>query len=274
MKYVFIVGLEHSGTTLINHLLSSSVETIGLGEVASFFSPDHMNHYMDTWGEYPDVKLCSCGQPWGNCPFWGRIISLNGLNSAVPIEDKYRHMIQYIQSEFKERKIVIDSSKNISVLRTLVENAEKIGLKREDIFVVFMIKDVRSFTASILGKDTSGTALLSALRTFNWWFSVNSSTLNYLQNEGISFELVLYEKFCSDHERYCERILNKCEKTVGTTFSPEHNNSHISMGNKNFIMRNRNTIKYDTRWFLDDNINMAYILHRKVRNFNRNLYSL
>jgi len=51
-----------------------------------------------------------------------------------------------------------------------------------------------------------------------------------------------------------------------------HNSSHIVRGNKNFIMRNRKKIKYDSRWFIDDNINLVYQLHWKARALNKKFY--
>jgi len=46
MKYIYILGLEHSGTTLTDHMLSAHPRVTGVGEVAQFFSVDHMRHYL------------------------------------------------------------------------------------------------------------------------------------------------------------------------------------------------------------------------------------
>ena len=96
MKYIYIAGLEHSGTTLINHLIAQHPKALGLGEVSSYFDSGHMREYIKKWGGYSDVRLCSCGSDWDDCNFWGDIKELNGLVSDSPIKEKYVRLINYI----------------------------------------------------------------------------------------------------------------------------------------------------------------------------------
>lgn len=46
------------------------------------------------------------------------------------------------------------------------------------------------------------------------------------------------------------------------------------MGNKNFVLRNSEKIKYDSRWYVDDQINTSYLIHQKARIFNKEIYSI
>ena len=148
MKIIYVVGLEHSGTTLTDHLLSTHPNILGLGEVASFFSPEHMRQYIDKWGKYPDVSLCSCKKDWRQCDFWGPIAGLCGLDSDTPILTKYQKLFSYIEKTQGEKTVIVDSSKSIATLKMLVENTSNLGISHNDIFVIFAIKDVRSFAAS------------------------------------------------------------------------------------------------------------------------------
>lgn len=59
MKYIFIAGLEHSGSTLTNYLLSQPPKSIGLGEVWQFFNHKHTLNYIQKWGHCDDVNLYS-----------------------------------------------------------------------------------------------------------------------------------------------------------------------------------------------------------------------
>lgn len=190
MKYIFIAGLEHSGTTLIDHSLSYCPAVIGLGKVASFLSSQHMRHYMETWGEYPDARLCSCGKTWEDCAFWGDLMDLNGLNSKMSINMKYQHFIKRIQSKFTEQKAIVDSSKNLSVLKALVNHHEEIGLRKDDLLIIFAVKDVRSFTMSI-SKKNKNNSLLSYLRAFNYWLGANKAFLDFFHSQKIDFHLFL-----------------------------------------------------------------------------------
>jgi hypothetical protein len=98
--------------------------------------------------------------------------------------------------------------------------------------------------------------------------------LNYLKGREIHFDLVLYEKFCVDPEPFLTSILEKFGVACDDEIVLAHNRSHIATGNKNFIMRNRKRIRYDIRWFLEDNISLAYLIHHSARTFNKELYRL
>lgn len=274
MKYVFIAGLEHSGTTLINHLIAQHPNAIALGEVSSFFSSSHMRQYMEKWGDCSDVRLCSCAKDWEKCEFWGQVRDLNGLHSDASIKKKYTTLISTINSNYSDQVVIIDSSKSLSTLKILINNRQEIGINEGDFHVVFMVKDVRSFTASIFNKKDSNRSLLNYIRTFNWWLNVNKTLTNYLVEKNISFSSVLYETMCSQPEKVMLRIFDSLRLDAPNGISLQHNHSHISMGNKNFILRNSSRIRYDNRWFLEDGIQLAYLLHYTARCFNRKLYKM
>ena len=90
------------------------------------------------------------------------------------------------------------------------------------------------------------------------------------------YTLSLYENMCRSPEAQIRRII----ETAGLRSEPvaaadlKHTRSHIALGNKNFTMRNRERIAYDGRWFTNDTINAAYMLHVRVRAFNRRLYQI
>lgn len=273
MKYVYITGLEHSGTTLLTHLLSQHPKALGLGEVASFFSPSHMNYYIDRWGSYPDARLCSCGRLWDDCEFWGPLADLNGLHSDVPVREKYGELIAHIRSVYGDDRLVVDSSKSLEALELIVNDLpSELGLERGDLTVVAVIKDVRNFATSIKGKVGTKIGFLSYLRTFNWWVGANRRILDYLVHGDIRFEIVLYEQLCADPVKTLRKISEGYGLDEKDTINLGHTHSHIAMGNKNFVERNREKLRYDNRWFTEDGINLLYLLHRKARRLNKSLY--
>jgi len=95
MKYIYILGLEHSGTTLTDHMLSAHPRVTGVGEVAQFFSVDHMRHYLRKWGELDDHDVCSCGQRWSECELWQAIVHLNGAESQLGKVEKQKALISH-----------------------------------------------------------------------------------------------------------------------------------------------------------------------------------
>ena len=272
MKYIFIAGLEHSGSTLLNHLLCQHADAVGLGEVASFFNPEHMKTYMQRWGAYSDVRLCSCGRPWESCQIWKDLHGLNGMVSEEPLREKYRKLLQHFALRYPDLKLIVDSSKSFPVMSLIVENAKGLGLQLEDLLVVVAVKDVRSFTASIVAKEKREHSLLFALRTFNWWAGGNRRFLDYLSGR-VSHSIVLYEHLCLHPEEVVSQIYSRVGLEPGRRVDLNHSNSHIAMGNKEFIMRNRNTIRYDDRWRKNRRINAVYRFHVGARRLNEALHA-
>ena len=272
MKYVYVVGLEHSGTTLVSHLLSQHPNFLALGEVAPFLSSSHMDQYFRKWGEFPDATLCSCGNDWTRCEFWGGLIHLSGQNSEIPTIEKYKLLFKHVKKNRPPETVLVDSSKSISTLRLLIANKANLGIDVSDISIVFAVKDVRNFATSIAHKTNIKNSVLSNYRSFNWWFGQNIEMINFLKNSNISFWLSLYDIICFN----VDALLSKQFESLG--YDPvgkidvSHSKSHIAMGNKNFMTRNRSSIVYDERWRKNRNAKLVYSMHRKARALNEYLY--
>jgi len=57
-RYIYIGGYSRSGSTLLDILLGSHPEMVGTGELTYLFD------------DYRDDRLCTCGVPYRQCPFW------------------------------------------------------------------------------------------------------------------------------------------------------------------------------------------------------------
>lgn len=264
MKYIYIAGLEHSGTTLTDYLLSQSPNAIGLGEVSQFFDSSHMHQYMSKWGDCDDVEYCSCMQPWAKCDFWKNILSINGLNSDQSICEKYTMLFDYVRSRFGDQSIIVDSSKSVEAFKNLQPSLKQSSHIAE-IKIVFTCKDVRSFTMSILRKSPS-VGLLGIVKTFNWWFSINQAWLKYLDTCSYSSTINLYEYLCDAPQRLVNEVIAPVEQSQKTSIS------HIAMGNKNFALRNKGAIRYDDEWRSNWKIKLVYFFYIKARKLNKYLY--
>lgn len=274
MKLVYIAGLEHSGTTLLGQLLAAHPAALGLGEIASFFSPEHMRRYLERWGHCDDCRRCSCGRDWDECDFWGPIGGLSGARSDAPLVEKYERLIASVRARLPQVRMIVDSSKSAETLAALLGHREQIGLRREDIVVVHAVKDVRGFAASVARKAGAGAGLLSDLRTFNWWLGVNRRIREMASAEGGVSTLALYERVCANPREAVRGIFALCGESAPDEVTVAHHRSHIAMGNRNFLERNRDAVSYDSRWFTDDTILLAYLVHRRARRFNKELYLL
>lgn len=268
---MYICGLEHSGTTLLSHLLGRHPDVLALGEVRSFFSPDHLTEYLKQWGHLPDSRLCSCGRPWNGCPFWAGLVSLNGVASDRPLIEKYGLLFEHVRRS--GISVVVDSSKTLPTLERIVDHREELGLSESELFVIHQVKDVRSFATSIAEKE-GRVSIPSLLRTFNWWADQTRRFLDLKRNLPFPSATVLYETLCQDPIRVIASLLGTLgiEVTSGDALGSTGPHSHIVMGNKDFLGRER-SVRYDQRWFQSDKVLVAYLLHRNARRLNRELYA-
>lgn len=274
MKFLYIGGLEHSGTTLTEQLLSSHPRSLSLGEIASFFSSSHMQAYMRAWGDHDDVRRCSCGRDWEECSFWGQLSQLNGLNSALPLVDKYIQLIRFIRRHLGDEVLVTDSSKSVEAFDALLSALQMEGQSEDRIGLVLVAKDVRNFSASMKRKSR-GKGVLSAYRSMNYWSHANEAWLQKIAaHPAIPHRINLYEHLCSDALAQVNGILAMVEEAPLGDLDIANTTSHIAMGNKDFLMRNRLQLRYDQRWFTDDAILLAYLINRSARHLNHRFYRM
>jgi hypothetical protein len=271
MKYIYILGLEHSGTTLTYHLLSAHPNLIGLGEVAQFFSPTHMQHYIECWGSFNTHDLCSCGERWVDCEFWRQIACLNGAESDVPSMKKYQALINQVKSNYGDSSTIVDSSKSLDYLKQLYSMLDDLGIRKSGFSVLLCVKDPRGFVSSMSKKAGHRFGLIRCIRTLNYWCDRHRNFVDFLSVNDLNFRISTYEGLCVDYRASIDASLSLAGLSVPKLLEVDHNESHIVIGNKNFTLRNRTAIKYDDAWTRQPLVRLAYFFHRKAQRLNKNL---
>jgi hypothetical protein len=271
VRYVFIAGLEHSGTTLTDDLLSHRLGGIGLGEVARFLSPPHLQEYLSRWGALPDARICSCGMAWESCPFWGGLRPVWGLSGDQSLEERYGSLLERVRALYGEDAVVVDSSKSLAVLDLLLARPDELGLARDELRVVLAAKDVRSFAASVLGKRDSRKSMIAVARAFRWWREANRGFLSALDRSSIPRALSLYETLCESPDDHCARLAGLLGLRLVDPGFDRATESHIAIGNKDYLNHTRGRVRYDDRWRHDVHIRLVYSLMPGIRRFNRRL---
>jgi hypothetical protein len=274
MKLIYVAGIEHCGSTLTDHLLSRHPDAVGLGEVASFFSPPHMKLYLQQWGEFPDARMCSCGKSWTDCEVWGALVHLNGAVSEAPLIEKYTALLGHVRALFGDDAISIDSSKSLAGLTFIVDNRDLLGMTPDDFLAVLAIKDVRSFSASILRKQGADGSLRATYNVFKRWLYRNGQFFEYFRRNGCKHYVSLYEKLCADPERLNRDVYRLLGVERRPPVEAATARTHIAMGNKKFVANFQGHVSYDDGWQTNKRIKMAYLLHRACRRFNKGLYSV
>lgn len=271
MKFIYILGLEHSGSTLTNHLLSRLPDSIGIGEATQFFSPKHMKYYMNRWGEYDDVRVCSCLKDWSDCDFWSELEPINGLSSNIDIKGKYRQLFNYVIKKYSNDAVVVDSSKSLQTISMLCEQAEFFGLRDADIHIVFAVKDPREFAMSVIRKNQKK-SLLSILRAFNWWYSTNQKIFDYCLERKHMVTISCYSELCNQPLEFLELVTKNANINHDVIDLTKNNSkSHIAMGNKNFVLRNSDVIRYDDEWRSVWQIHFIAFVHFSARKLYQKL---
>lgn len=152
-RILYIAGYGRSGSTVLAAILGNHPEMVSIGEIA-FFADDLQS----------DNRLCSCGEKYETCRFWGGLLAdftLTGANAALshriekyaavhrlrqgritPAErDAYRsyqrHILEYAQQQ-RGARWVIDSSK--SAWRTTGRFVALQQLAGLDVYVLHLVR--------------------------------------------------------------------------------------------------------------------------------------
>jgi hypothetical protein len=249
-KMIYLAGLGHSGSTLLDMLLSSHPDIYGFGEVNAVIKDPNIisNKKKD---------VCSCSKEFDSCSFWGQTKPI--LASDKSHKRKYIEITKLFYQTFGEDKIFLDSSKNItkSLYRLIIEY---------DCKVIFIARDFRSWIYSRYS-HTKKNMLRLALR----WYLENKKLLYTLKKWDIPFLTIGYEELALFPEQVLQRI---CD-FIGIAFqkemlNPQNHKSHIIKGN---IMRldpqKNQQIMYDARWMTSTKLNYIMPLLIPLYRFNR-----
>lgn len=275
-KVVYIAGLGHSGSTLLNLILGEHSQMVGLGEAAKLLG-DGMAFTQK------QQALCSCGNTLDNCDFWKVVASKFNAEANLTKNQQYLKIFETGTEIFGENAILIDHSKTIGPLRRLIRMPEI------DVKVLFLMKDVRSYTISRIDRankikarrKVQDNAVLRSKKSPNFpmyhfllWHRTNRKILRFLKDSKVDFLQVGYEELCL----YPEIMLRKMCDFIGVEMEVnmlnfKNDSSHIIRGNK---MRNnpeKQKIRYDNRWFYRNEwIRSAFLLPHIIKFNKKEIY--
>lgn len=134
-RIVYIAGLGHSGSTLLDLLLGTHEAVVGLGELGNTLSELDQNRT-------DRVDLCSCGGTAANCQYRSEVQARFDRNPADGLERRYRLAIETFQEQFGKDTWIADSSKSRTFLSKMSE------VPWIELRVLHLVRDVRSYTIS------------------------------------------------------------------------------------------------------------------------------
>lgn len=264
-RVVYIASLGHSGSTLLDLILGTHSSVVGVGEVGRAVEATATTDAAPSHG-----TVCSCGYSAVDCRFWGRLLPRIESEPGASYARRYQILLDAFGEAFGPETILVDSSKYLGRLATLKD------LDGIDLRVLFLVRDVRSFTTSEI--DTMGRRQAvgrdgrrwGPFATFRRWHAENHKTERFLVANRMPFFRLGYEELCLAPERIVPRI---CEfLDIGyepVMLAPERSTSHVIRGNRMRHDSRRRVVSYDPRWLVRREWVMPSLLCRRIMRFNR-----
>ena len=261
---MLIRGKGHSGTTILDLVLSCHSKVAGIGEGIRMLrgqTPPNQGPAL-VRGPLRKTRLCSCGQTVVDCPLWGPMIAWLDNHDDEPLATKLAIAMQKIGALHGPDKYVVDSSQSdIKELPLLAE--------AYDVRVIFLVRDVRSWVWSRI-KKTGGSAFQHARE----WARDNRKVERRLKAGGLPLYQLGYEELALRPVRALQSLC----RWAGLEFEESmlapsaHSRSHVIVGNK--IARQagaHDAIVYDASWMAAPKIDAFGLLYPFYAKLNRRL---
>jgi hypothetical protein len=259
-KIIYIMGLAHSGSTVLDMLLTTSGKAVGLGQVWKVLGEN-----VATTKE----RLCSCGAPATGCELWGPIIrELERLTDKIPPRDRYKLVLDRVERIYGSKIAIVDSSKHAEHLTVLASEVPGVELA-----VVHNIKDVRPFTISILDNlaRKSHRRELPEKIFYQWYRDNLASHAMAKKVLGRAPIRVMYEGLCLETEGVAERLARSLgDSYIDPNAALDCGHSHIISGNRLRLPEagKAKRLAYDYHWLFRSEWLRPYALMRMVRRYN------
>lgn len=232
---VYIVGMGHSGSTLVDLILGSHPSAFSVGEI-------------DFWGKWlAENKICTCGKEINQCEFWNGVldnlkIKMPNLspevfpttiwwNQTTPLQ-RLRYLISIACIEWLPSRVTFygsnilapemtqrvnnifqlyDSIRTTSKKRVIIDSSKSyrrmVALHAfcpDSLKILWVVKDGRGWITSRM-RQTGESALVASQK----WRDGHQKILKILRRFPKStYKLVNYEAVCRDTENTIEDVLN------------------------------------------------------------------
>lgn len=252
---VFIAGNGHSGSTLLTLLLGAHSQLVGLGDVVASIRQNARRP------ELFRAASCSCGAVVEGCEYWGQ--TAEALRAAgESLTESYEVVARSFQDCFGPESAMVDASRDLHAVRAL----RAVGI---DPAVVHLLRDVRSWTISMLERDKRpGRRQLRALvtrygirgvsrlitrfpsRYFQVWYRQNRKIRSELLAMNLPVLRLGYEEFATAPRPILRGLCTKLGRSFDDSMLvPARSTSHSVLGNDMRLDPAKlESIVYDTRW--------------------------
>lgn len=237
-KLIYIGGYGHSGSTLLEYLLTGCTELVACGEIASVVR-DRLKK-----------KQCTCGRRSEACPIWSQVLA-----SGAPLAEKTHEALTLalLMRAGKRHDLMVDSTK------TAADHAlAPFRLRRalgKDFLLVHLVRDPRAVAWSAIKKTVRRRMTVNrplyCARLALAWSAANLACEIFGRRYPNQYLRIRYEDFVAAPRATLDRIFQRVlpgatwhAETLGVT-----DNRHQLYGNR---MRGRpltlEDVKQDRAW--------------------------
>lgn len=256
------MSLPHSGSTLLDLILSRHPAMTGLGEAARTIRT----------GERGLVRsrgfVCADGTPAAEQPFWAAVFEENRA-SDDPAE-AYQILLAAAAKALPSDTILVDSGKYAPFLQALHARND-VHIK-----VIHLVRDVRGFTISSIDKAAENGRRVSALRLHLRWLRRHRLDMALLETLGLPVFRVGYDRLALQPADVIPEICEFLELPFDAAMlRPDGTGCLALRGNRRAATRVRDaqaglsTIRYDARWMAREEWTLPHFLLPQVRRANR-----
>lgn len=265
-KLIYISGGGHSGTTILDLMVSSSPEVFSIGEG---------KHYDDRILGNNSTNLCTCKKSFSDCKYWKEIkekesrkINFEGSLEIKHILKNFIGIIFFkirffqpkrntvISSWFSscfdgakklkpEIQYILDSSKDPFHLHSISSKIEN------EIFIIHIIRDCRGYAYSYnnLQRKAKGLDIKNYVTSLIEWVLVNLLTIRVIDKFKLPFIRLSYEEFCANPEVIRKRLNSSLNIKIPSDFiSAINNDIHHHIDGNNLRFKKLESIKKDDKW--------------------------
>lgn len=240
-KLVYIGGYGHSGSTLLEYLLTASPELVACGEVASVLR------------EHWRTGKCTCERRVNICPVWAPVFALSDRLPGMTHEDLTEFLVS---QDGGAHACLVDSSKTA---RRSLATSFRLGRRLGDDFkLLHLVRDPRAAAwAAVKKAGRRGQQPLGLLRcglAALGWSIANLACDAFGRRHPERYLRLTYEQLARSPRETMGEILAKL--VPGAAWRPEelgaHDNRHQLYGNR---MRSESLslaeVKEDMAWTRD-----------------------
>jgi hypothetical protein len=259
-RVIYIAGLGHSGSTVLDMLLATRRKAVSLGQVWTVLCEDPLKSR---------TRVCTCGALAPDCDFWGPILHrIDAAQGTLSQGDRYQLVLERVEHLYGPEMAVIDSSKQVANIKILANEIPELNL-----MVLHNIKDVRAFTISMMDNSIrKHNRRPSPEMLFFEWYRTNrmihSSVCSVLGRPPFR---VMYEALCFSTQAVAERMTELLgEQYIDPAAALKSGNNHIISGNRLRLSHSAeaSSLTYDHRWFVRSEWLRPYFLMPMIRKYN------